>query len=82
MATQQKISFGMGCPECDTDIGVDGWVTISFRTEEFWGAPCRVDESEVEIGSVERCPECDEQTIGEGAAEEHFWEVVAPDLEE
>lgn len=69
-------SFCMKCPECDDDIDdIEVSVYVGSRTEEFWGAPCTVDESECEILTIPSCPTCEKQTVGEYAAEERFWEV-------
>lgn len=69
--TREYIS--MRCPECDDDIEITAWVTISKRTEHFWGAPCSVDESECDVDSIPDCPTCKTQTVDEYDAAEHFW---------
>ncbi len=70
-------SFSMRCPECDDDIDdIEASVHIGSRTERFWGAPVRVDESECEIESVPDCPTCKKQTIHEDVAAEYYWDCV------
>jgi hypothetical protein len=77
MASSFSTSFHMTCPECDDDIDdIEATVYVGSRSEEFWGASVRVDESECEIGSVPDCPTCKKQTISEDAASEHYWDRV------
>jgi hypothetical protein len=75
--SSRSTSFCMRCPECDDDIDdIEADIYIGSRTEHFWGAPCRVDESECDITSVPDCPTCKRQTVSEDAAQEHFWDCV------
>ena len=71
-------SFSMQCPECETDIDeIEISVSEGSRTENFWGSSVRVDESEAEIDSIPKCPDCNKQTVEEDAAVEYFWDKIA-----
>lgn len=61
------------CEECDTELDIDCSVTVSRMREEYWGRPVSWDETEVELESDVKCPECgyrfDEDRIRDEAAE-------------
>ena len=69
--------FSMLCPECDSEIDdIEVSVTVGHRTEHFWGAPVKVDESEAEVESIPECHVCKRRTIDEGFAIDYYWDRV------
>lgn len=73
----RSVSFAMQCPECDADVDdIEVSVHVGHRTEHFWGAPVRVDESECEVETIPKCPDCKRQTIDEGHAIDYYWDRV------
>jgi rRNA maturation protein Nop10 len=71
-------TFDMQCPECGGDIEeIVASVSTGSRTERFWGAPVRLEESECDVETIPACCECGKQTVDEEAAAEHYWDRVA-----
>lgn len=76
MSTSRS-SFSMTCPVCDDDVDdIEAEVYIGSRTEHFWGAPVRVDESECDIVSIPPCPTCGKVTVDSDVAAEYYWDSV------
>ena len=70
-------TFSMTCPVCEDDIDdIEVSVHRGSRTEHFWGAPVRVDESECEVEMIPECLTCKKQTIDEDSAAEYYWNRV------
>ena len=72
------MTFAMQCPLCEADVDdIEVSVSEGSRTEHFWGAPVRLDESECEIDVIPPCPDCGKVTIEAEAAAEFYWDRVA-----
>ncbi len=73
-----RVVFSMLCPECDDEIvDIEVEASSGSRTENFWGARVRVDESECEVDVLPPCDTCGEVTVSEDEVIDHYWMKVA-----
>lgn len=70
-----NVTFSVQCPDCDEDVeDVEVEYTECYGREEFWGAPVRTNDSEMEVLVIPKCPRCNRVTVTDEAVTQQFWE--------